>query len=156
MTKKAPQIPLDEVLTAIDKKDRNWYINLSDERRKAFSAWMMMRYCSSVQGRKQLDYLFFTNEFVNKNFMDISRHPELQWLLLTACGQGKKEYHQYIKPPNSRRKKNKVQEFLSEIYPHAKYDEIELMIELNSKEELKQFAKDYGYDDKQIKEIFGK
>lgn len=156
MTKKQPLIPLNEVLTALDKKDRAWYRNLSDERKKAFSAWMMMRYCSSVQGRKQLDYLFFTNEFVNQNFADISKHPELQWLLLTACGQGKKENHQYIKPPNSRKRKNKIQEFLTTIYPHAKYDEIELMIELNCKEDLKQAAKDYGYDDKQIKQIFGK
>jgi len=156
MAKKEPQIPLKEVLAAIDKKDRDWYANLTEERKKAFSAWMMMRYCSSVQGRKQLDYLFFTNEFVNKNFMDISKHPELQWLLLTACGQGKVEFHQYIKPPNSRRKKNKVQEMIASVYPHAKHDEIELIQELNTKEELKQFAKDHGYDDKQIKDIFGK
>ena len=35
---KAPQIPLTEVMKAIDKKDRGWYNKLSDEKKKAFSA----------------------------------------------------------------------------------------------------------------------
>ena len=45
---KKPQIPLAEVMKAIDKKDRGWYNRLSAEQKKAFSAWMMMRYASSV------------------------------------------------------------------------------------------------------------
>ena len=45
---KKPQIPLKDVMAAIDKKDRNFYNRLNDDQRKAFSAWMMMRYCSSV------------------------------------------------------------------------------------------------------------
>ena len=35
---KKPQIPLKEIMAAIDKKDRNFYNNLSDEGKKAFSA----------------------------------------------------------------------------------------------------------------------
>ena len=41
---KKPQIPLKDIMAAIDKKDRNFYNNLSHEGKKAFSAWMMMRY----------------------------------------------------------------------------------------------------------------
>ena len=48
MPKKPPAIPLKDIMAAIDKKDRKFYNNLSDEQKKAFSAWMMMRYCSSV------------------------------------------------------------------------------------------------------------
>ena len=35
-----------------------------------------------------------------------------------------------------------------------KLDEIELMLHINDKKELKQLAKDYGYDDKQLKDWF--
>jgi hypothetical protein len=155
-TKKDPAIPLKDVMSAIDKKDRGFYNRLTDEQKKAFSAWMMMRYASSVQGRNAAHYLFMVNELVNKNFSDVSKHPELQWLLLSAAGSGKVEFHPYIKPPNSKKKKDKVSEFLSSIYPHFKSDEIEMLLLLNSKEELKQLAEAHGYDDKSIKDIFGK
>ena len=143
-------------MAAIDKKDRNFYNNLSDEQKKAFSAWMMMRYCSSVQGRDAANYIYMTNELVNFQFMEVSKHPELQWLLLSACGVGKIQFHPYLKPPNSRKKKNKIFEFIYSIYPHMKAEDINNMIDINTKEELTEFAQSHGYDDKTIKDIFGK
>ena len=153
---KKPQIPLKEIMAAIDKKDRNFYNNLSDEQKKAFSAWMMMRYCSSVQGRDAANYIYMTNELVNYQFSEVSKHPELQWLLLSACGVGKIQFHPYLKPPNSRKKKNKIFEFIYSIYPHMKAEDINNMIDINTNEELTEFAVAHGYDDKTIKDIFGK
>ena len=153
---KKPQIPLKEIMAAIDKKDRNFYNNLSDEQKKAFSAWMMMRYCSSVQGKDAANYIYMTNELVNYQFSEVSKHPELQWLLLSACGVGKIQFHPYLKPPNSRKKKNKIFEFIYGIYPHMKAEDINNMIDINTKEELTEFAQSHGYDDKTIKDIFGK
>ena len=153
---KKPQIPLKEIMAAIDKKDRNFYNNLSDEQKKAFSAWMMMRYCSSVQGKDAANYIYMTNELVNYQFSEVSKHPELQWLLLSACGVGKIQFHPYLKPPNSRKKKNKIFEFIYSIYPHMKAEDINNMIDINTKEELTEFAVAHGYDDKTIKDIFGK
>ena len=153
---KKPQIPLKEIMAAIDKKDRNFYNNLSDDQKKAFSAWMMMRYCSSVQGRDAANYIYMTNELVNYQFSEVSKHPELQWLLLSACGVGKIQFHPYLKPPNSRKKKNKIFEFVSNIFPHMKAEDINNMIDINTKEELIEFAQSHGHDDKTIKDIFGK
>ncbi len=151
---KKPQIPLADVMLAIDRKRRDWYDGLTDEQVKAFSAWMMMRYASSVQGSNAASYLFMVNECVNKNFSDLSKHPELQWLLFTLCGSGKKEFHPYIKPPTSRKKKNRIAEWLSELYPLAKSDEVDLMIKLNDKADLKDLALENGMSDKEIKELF--
>ena len=156
MAKKAPALPLKEVMAALDKKDKGWYNRLTPEKRKAFSTWMMMRYASSVQGRNAANFLFMVNELVNKDFEDIYKHPELQWLLMSACGTGKVEFHPYIKPPNSRKKKDKVSEFILSIYPHLKSDELELMLSINSKDDLKEFAKAHGHDDKTINDIFSK
>ena len=151
---KKPQIPLADVMLAIDRKNRSWYDNLNDEQKKAFSAWMMMRYASSVQGGNAASYLFMVNECVNKNFMDLSKHPELQWLLFTLCGSGKKEFHPYIKPPTSRKKKNKVAEWLSEQYPLRKADEINMLMEINDTEDFKMLATEAGLTDKEIRELF--
>ena len=154
MMAKKPQIPLADVMLAIDRKRRDWYYGLTDEQVKAFSAWMMMRYASSVQGGNAASYLFMVNECVNKNFSDLSKHPELQWLLFTLCGSGKKEFHPYIKPPTSRKKKNRIAEWLSELYPLAKSDEVDLIIKLNDKADLKNLALENGMSDREIKELF--
>ena len=153
---KKPQIPLQEVMKAIDKKDRGWYNKLSAEQKKAFSAWMMMRYASSVQGGQAPDYIWMVNELVNHKFTDVSKHPELQWLLLSACGVGKIQFHPYLKPPNARKKKSKVFDFVYDLFPHMKHEDINNFIELNTKDELKELAENHGYDDKTIKDIFGK
>jgi|TARA_B110000444_G_scaffold223665_1_gene226393 hypothetical protein len=156
MAKKTPAIALKDIMAAVDKKDRGFYNRLTADQKKAFSAWMMMRYCSSVQGRDAANYIYLTNELVNFQFMEVSKHPELQWLLLSACGVGKIQFHPYLKPPNAKKKKNKISEFLYGLYPHSKPEDIELLIKLNSNKDLKALAYDYGYDDKTIKDIFGK
>ena len=156
MAKKTPAIALKDIMAAVDKKDRGFYNRLTADQKKAFSAWMMMRYCSSVQGRDAANYIYLTNELVNFQFMEVSKHPELQWLLLSACGVGKIQFHPYLKPPNAKKKKNKISEFLYGLYPHSKPEDIELLIKLNSNNDLKALAYDYGYDDKTIKDIFGK
>ena len=153
---KKPQIPLAEVMRAIDKKDRGWYNKLTPEQKKAFSPWMMMRYASSVQGKQAPDYIWRVNELINHKFSDVSKHPELQWLLMTAAGSGKVQHHPYIKPPNARKKKSKRVDFVNDILPHLKQDEIDLLLSINSDDDLKQMAKDFGLDDKTIKEIFKK
>jgi len=150
---KKPQIPLAEVMKAIDKKDRGWYNRLSAEQKKAFSAWMMMRYASSVQGGSAPDYIWMVNELVNHKFSDVSKYPELQWLLMTAVGSSKVQHHPYIKPPNSKRKKNKISDAIAKIYPHISQEEINLLLSINDKDELKQFFQAHAYTDKEIKEL---
>ena len=156
MAKKAPAIPLKDIMAALDKKDKGWYYRLTSEKKKAFSTWMMMRYASSVQGKDAAHYIYMTNELVNRDYSEVSKHPELQWLLLSACGVGKIQFHPYLKPPNAKKKKDKVSEFISSIHPHMKSEEIALLQEINSKDELKDYARSHGYDDKSIKDIFGK
>ena len=67
----------------LDRKNRNFYRELTDEERKKFSNYLMIRWASCVEGSRELQefYLISTNERLNKHFFNISRHPELQWLL---------------------------------------------------------------------------
>jgi hypothetical protein len=153
MARKA-QIPLSEVMGAIDTRNMDWYANLEPERKKAFSAWMMMRYASSVEGNMAASYMFYVNECVNKDFGALKGHDELQWRLMAACGRGRKVRHYYVKPPTSRKKKDRVIEFLLELFPHMKVEEVEMLRDMNNKEELKQFVRDHGVDDKTIKEVW--
>ena len=150
------KIPLNDVLNAIDRRDYNWYSNLPDEQKKKWSSWLFLRYASSVKGSGAEDALLNTNEFVNKHYVDLYKHEELMWKLMCLTGTGKKQYHEWIKAPNSKKKTDKVTEFVSELYPHLKSDEVELFQILNSVSDIEQLAQDAGKSQEEIDEIFGK
>jgi hypothetical protein len=154
MAEKKKQIPLKDLNTNIDLANMDFYDNLPEDLQKAFSPWLAMRWASSVQN-KQLSthYLTMINDFCNNNFTLLSKHPGLFWKLLTMAGVGKTQFHKWI-PPGKKTKKSKVQEFLASIYPTYKLEDLQMIEKVNSKAELKALAKNYGYDDKEIKEMF--
>lgn len=155
---KESQLPIKEVLAAIDRKDRDWYLRLPSEKKKHFNSYLLQRYISSAQGKHQAHFLYFTNHCVNHHYSDIPKEhqKELQWLLFTAIGKGKLEAHPYIKPPNTRKKKNKLMTLLATLYPHLRTYELEILLSINDKKEIKELAIAHGYDNKQIRDIFGK
>lgn len=153
---KKRNLEIKELMYAVDKKNKSWYKNLSKEKLKEYNPYMTMRYASSVANKNTAaDYIYYINELVNQNFTDSYKHPELQWLLISMCGQGKVEFHPYIPVPATTKTRSKLYSFLAEVYPHFKDEEIQIMININSEKELKQHALDLGYDDKSIKDIFG-
>lgn len=148
-------IDLSKLLNALDFNDCDFYKNLSDEQKKSLSMWTTMRWASSVEGGSSMYNVIAVNEMVNKNFSLLSDHEELQWRLIASCGQGRKEKHIFISPPKGKRV-DKIWSFVSDKFPEFNNKEIELFIELNGVEELKNIAKDIGMPDDEIKEIFKK
>ena len=74
-------------------------------------------------------------------------------MLLCVTGMGCVVRHPWISPGKGI-KKNKVEEIILEYYPDLRDDELELFMKLNTKEDIEQFLKDNGLDDKSIKDIF--
>lgn len=154
--KKVPKIALSEMLNALDMRDREWYSRLTDEQKKEFSPWLVMRYASSVSGPDYVEdhYLTITNQLCNVNFSSLGKeHDELHWLCLQAVGIGKKQMHPFIRPPK-RKVMNKVFAWLVARYPGLSDEEIELMIKINSPEELRSLAEQSGMKDGDIETIF--
>jgi hypothetical protein len=141
-------------MRAFDSKDRNFYKDLTDEERKKFSTYLMIRWGSSVQGSTELQqyYLLSCNENLNKHFFDLSRYPDLQWLSATTVSPGMGTFrHDWIKQKKRESSENKTIKFLKNFYPDYKEDELELLAKVNSKEDLKQLAREHGWDDKRIR-----
>ena len=141
-------------MRALDSKDRRFYADLPDEERKKFSNFLMIRWSSSVQGSADLQayYLLSCNENLNKHFFDLSRHPELQWLSATTVSPGMGTFrHDWIKQKKRDSNNSKAVKFLRQIYPAYKQDDLELLAQINSTAELKQLAREHGWDDKRIK-----
>lgn len=140
-------------MRALDSKDRTFYKNLTEEERKKFSNFLMIRWGSSVQGSTELQqyYLLSCNENLNKHFFDLAKHPELQWLSATTISPGLGTFrHDWIKT-KKRESSNKVVKFLKNFYPDYKDDELELLAKINTREDLKELAINHGWDDKRIR-----
>ena len=140
-------------MRAFDSKDRKFYADLTDEERKKFSNYLMVRWGSSVQGSSDLQayYLLSCNENLNKHFFDLSKHPELQWLAATTVSPGLGNFrHNWIKM-KKRESNNKTVKFLKNFYPDYRDDELELLAKINTKEDMIALARSHGWDDKKIK-----
>ena len=143
-------------MRAFDSKDRRFYQDLTDEERKKFSTYLMVRWGSSVQGSTELQqyYLLSCNENLNKHFFDLARYPELQWLSATTVSPGMGSFrHDWIKQKKRDGGNNKTVKFLRQIYPDYKDDELELLVKINTTADIKQLAREHGWDEKRLKEI---
>ena len=75
------------VLPALDKRKKNFYNSLTDDEKKQYSPFIIMRYMSSNgNGSSHEMSILDANDWVNKHFWVLSKeHKELQHLLLCLC-----------------------------------------------------------------------
>ena len=141
-------------MAAYDRKDRAYYDKFTDEQKKKFSTYLMLKYGANVGGNSDLQayYLMATNERVNKHFFDINKHTKLQWLTCTTVSPGMGKQYHYWQKAKKKEGDNKSQKFLAKLYPNMKQDEIDLLAKLNDKRDLRDMARELGYDDKSIKD----
>ena len=150
------------VLPAIDRGDKGFYSRLSAEEQSSVEPWILMRWLSSVASDQDQPYaLLTTNDFVNQNFQALASrrsqgtagHRHLQWMLLCLCGTGRNVRRKFIKPPRAV-KKNRLEQAISDYFPSLSSSEIELMLTINSDEEISEFFVENGYSDADIAEMF--
>ena len=135
----------------LNRKNRNFYRDLTVEERKKFSNYLMIRWASCVDGSKDLQefYLIATNERLNKHFFTINRHPGLQWLCATSVSPGLgTPDHNWISPKKKEAGASSMRKQLAELFPTYKDDEIVLLAKLTTKKELDQYIRDHGRDTK--------
>lgn len=151
--------PLDikNEMKAFDRKDRGYYDKFTDEERKKFSTYLMLRWGASVTGNEEMQayYLMATNENVNKNFFDLGKHPKLQWLCCTTVSPNMGQQHHYWLGAKQKKSNGKVQKFLERLYPTMKNDELELLATINSLDDIKEVARDMGMSEQEIKKELG-
>lgn len=138
-------------MSVFDRKDRHFYDNLTDEERKKFSNFLMIRWGSSVQGSREIQeyYVQSCNHYLNKHFFAINKHPKLQWLCATAVSPGLGTFkHQWIAPKKKEAGNNEIKKALMDLMPAAKMSDIEVLSKFVTKKELKELARDHGDSDK--------
>ena len=152
------KLSINNEMTQFDRKNRKFYDELTDEERKKFSTYLMLRYGASVEGNADLQewYLRATNERMNMHFFDLGKHPKLQWLLATTVSPGMGVQRHYWQGAKKKEGSNsKAVKFITQLYPHMKQDEAELLADINTTKELKELAKQSGWTDQDIKKALG-
>jgi hypothetical protein len=151
------KIELKEKLAFVDMNLRTAWDEMTDDQRKALKNeyYILNRYISNVQGQSrevQEHFVLTVNEYFNKNWNELQKHPKLLWLLLCMCSyNGEKVFfHQWLGNKKRTGNGNKKIKFLEEFYPNLKNDELELMAEISTDKELKDLARKYGQDEATI------
>lgn len=159
MAKKATKpseadISLDNVLSAIDKKNVDWWETLNPAQQKKFSSWLYMRYTSNIPNDADLAryYVIAVNERVNKKFSAIKNHSKLQYLLMTTASPGMgKQYHQWLTPPKVGKTNKKRINLLSKLFPNVNDKELEVLDQVNTDKDIEGYLISLGWTDKEIK-----
>lgn len=149
------KLNINNEMRQFDLKNRGFYDELTDEERKKFSNFLMLRWGSAVNHSNrdlQEYYVISTNQNMNKNFFDIGKHPKLQWLLATCVSPNMGAHkHEWI-AFKGKASKNKRANFLGTLYPTMKMSDLELMADEMTDDDVKLLLRDLGWEDKKIKE----
>ena len=143
------KLSIQNEMSEFDRKNRKFYDELTDEERKKFSNYLMIRWGSSVQGSQALQefYVISSNERLNKHFFAINRHPKLQWLCATSVSPGLGTHrHQWIAPKKKEGSTSAVRKQLAELFPNMKSDDLEVMAAITTKKELDTYLRELGCD----------
>ena len=145
------KLSIQNEMSQFDRKNRDFYDELTDEERKKFSNYLMIRWGSAVQGSRELQefYVIATNERLNKHFFAVNKHPKLQWLMATSVSPGMGVHrHQWIAPKKKDGGNNEVKKALMEIYPTMKMADIEALAAITDKKEIREYLREHGNADK--------
>lgn len=144
------KLQLGPTLAALDRKDRGYYDRLDDDQKKEFSGYLLLRYCSAVQGSHEMEHYLTAsaNHYANKNMFDLSKHKKLQWLMLTAASPGIGSLnHKWLKQkPKPKDSNSPIRKELARLFPNMKESDLDVLSKLVTKKELSQYVKAHGED----------
>jgi hypothetical protein len=140
------KLHISNEMSQLDRKQRDFYDSLTDEERKKFSLFLMLRWSSAVQGDAELQeyYVQSCNHYLNRNFFAVNRHPKLQWLMATAVSPGLGSHRHVWIAAKKKEKTGQDVKRLKEVFPSMKPDELEVMATINSAEEIQAYERDLG------------
>jgi len=145
------KLSIGNEMAQFDSKNRQFFDELTDEERKKFSPFLMIRYGSSVSGNRDLQefYLIATNERLNKKFFAVNtaQHKKLQWLMATTVSPGLGNFrHNWIAPKKKEPGAGSMRKQLMELFPHLKDDEIDLLAQITTKKEIDIYLRELGQE----------
>jgi hypothetical protein len=153
--KRSYKLDIMTVLEAADRGKKDFYLNLTEEERKAFAPRVLIRWLSSVSDKSDLQQysILAVNDLINLGMWSLNKHPELIWLLMTVAGTGRKQYHQWIPMSRSASSQPRLDSFIHSHWPHTNSVERDMLKKLKSPSDWLDMAASAGCSDQEIREL---
>lgn len=155
------KVPLKEVLAAVDMNAKNLWDEIDDDQRKALKSefFILNRYISNAKSNNrdtQEHFVLTVNEYFNKHWNVLQKHPKLLWQLLCMCSYESRKifYHEWIGYKRKAGNNNKKIKYISQTYPNMKLKEVEMLAELMTDKELKNHAEQSGIAVNEVAKLF--
>lgn len=139
-----------KLIEQIDKNNYRAVLNLSEEDLRNIQPFIIQRYFSSAPSQSGLDkYHLVVASDINRDLWKCE-DKKLNLLMMAAAGTGRKEYHSWIKSPNTRTKSSELNEIIRDRF-NLREDELELFLKLCSKKDIKNELMQRGCEPDSIK-----
>ena len=163
---------LFEAIAAIDKKDYGYYDRLTPEQQRKFVPFMMLHWISVVKGKRELSQYYLQSVDYHAKLqwlMLCAASPGIgkqyhQWIPHIKAGVSKlkdtakpkdiKDYYKKVYPKltagelteiaNAFCEQHKRKMYLADKFPELKFDEVELLSELVTDNEIEEYEKELG------------
>lgn len=155
----------NKVLPALDRKDRDFYDNLTDDEKKELTPYTLVRWASTLGkpawgGGSEPDpditgyYIQSVNHYANKHLLDIptrkdNNHTKLLWLMLTAASPGLGKQPRKFIPLKSAGNAQKTR--LMNLFPNMKEDDVATLSALVTKKEIDNYVSAHGQEESKSK-----
>lgn len=138
-------------MRVLDRKDRQFYDNLTEEEQRRLSLFPMIRWLSDVQGSRELQeyYVIATNERMNRHFFSINatRHKRLQWLMATSVSPGLGTHtHSWIPGYKRDKAQSSKRRALSKLRPELEDAELDVLVQITTDREIRDYQRSLGED----------
>lgn len=146
---------LFKILQKLDLNDYQHYCKNSADKKEldGVLGYPLLRWMSACKDDEEHSVsVELVNEIANKGYFSIHEHKELQFKLLAASGIGRPTKREWIKPPK-RYSNKKLENLFFSVYPHLDEEDLNLWIEQNGKQGVKELCLTHGVQEKEMKEI---
>lgn len=149
MAKVERKLDIFNVLSHIDRKDRQYYRNLTEEQQKALAPLVVMRWLSGTTSIRQIVFL---NELVNHLVFSIHRHKELLYYMLTTCTSGRPQRYFWNKTVSKTSATPKTYSVIQEYFQYSVKQTADILPLLTT-DDIIDYAEQLGRQPDEIKAI---
>lgn len=145
------KLNIQNEMRAFDRKDRGFYDDLTEEEKRKFAPFLMIRWGAAVESSREMEeyYVIATNERLNRHFFSIStaRHKKLQWLMATSVSPDLGTHrHPWIAPYKRDKAHNARMRALAKIRPDLDDQELVVLAQITTDQEIKEQLRLMGED----------
>ena len=137
------------VLAALDRKDVEFFTNLTPDEQKSIQPFVLMRWLTGTYNKRQV---FLINEIVNPYVFNMNNDKELLWKLLTICTTGKPQRYVWNKPGLKGSNNPTATKVVQQYFGYNSVDAAK-SVKLLAHDDIVMMAEELGWQDEELNKL---